>query len=136
VQQGFIASMPPFETFSEAVIVSFDAAVISLSVLTEIHLRTHASGADHSMRGKYRSAVYVYYAAQREATETVLKALQEGFDAPLVTQVLDFVEFTPSEARFQNYYASGPERPFCKTYIDPKLDKLRKMFGEHYKCRD
>ena len=136
VQQGFIRSRPPFETFSEAVIVSFDAQIISLSILTDIHLRTHSSQSAHSMRGKYRSAVYVYDAAQREAAETVLKALQEGFDAPLVTQVIDFVEFMPSEARFQNYYASGPERPFCKTYIDPKLDKLRKMFGEHYKCRD
>jgi len=43
VEQGFIRSRPPYETFSEAVIVSFDAAQISLSVLTEIHLRTHAS---------------------------------------------------------------------------------------------
>ncbi len=58
VEQGWIKSDPPFDTFSEAVIVAFDTLVISLEVLIDVHLRTHASQVDHSFRSKYRSAVY------------------------------------------------------------------------------
>ncbi|MGB6318174.1 MAG: peptide-methionine (S)-S-oxide reductase [Litorimonas sp.] len=129
VEQGFARSDPPHDSWSEAARVSFDAAVIPLSVLTDIHLRTHASTAAHSMRGKYRSAVYV----TDDGTEAraVLDSLQAGFDAPLVTQVLPLRDFRLSDARFRNYYATDPERPFCRTYIDPKLAMLRREFSDY-----
>ena len=129
VEQGFIKSTPPYDRFSEAVIVHFNPAHISLSVLTNIHLRTHASGADHSMRGKYRSAAYVKGEAQRQRMEAILGALQTEFETPRITKVLDHAGFKPSDAQFQNYYKSNPERPFCKTYIDPKLARVRKLLA-------
>ena len=129
VDQGFIQSGPPHDSSSEAVIVSFDPKLINLSVLTDIHLRTHASGSNHSMRGKYRSAIYVDGAEQRAQAEQVLKQLAEGFETPRITAVLELIGFKASEARFQNYYKNDPERPFCKTYIDPKLARLRREFG-------
>ena len=129
VEQGFIAAKAPYDSFSEAVIVYFDPEQISLSVLTDIHLRTHASGSDHSMRGKYRSAIYVYDEAQREEAAKILAELSKEFQTPRVTQILDFAKFKASDAQFQNYYNSDPERPFCQTYIDPKLSKIRKTYG-------
>jgi len=131
VEQGFIKASAPHDSFSEAVIVTFDPNIISLSVLTDIHLRTHASGSNHSMRGKYRSAVYVDGAVQRAQAETVLKQLANGFETPRVTMVLQRIKFKASEPQFQNYYKNGPERPFCKTYIDPKLARLRREFGAY-----
>ncbi|MEP6343292.1 MAG: peptide-methionine (S)-S-oxide reductase [Maricaulaceae bacterium] len=128
VEQGFIRSTPPYDRFSEAVIVHFNPEQISLSVLTDIHLRTHASGANHSMRGKYRSAVYVKGEAQRQQVEAILADIQTQFDTLRVTQVLDHTAFKPSDPQFQNYYKTDPERPFCKTYIDPKLARIRKQF--------
>ena len=131
VEQGFIASAPPHESFSEAVIVHFDPATISLDVLIEVHLRTHAATSDHTMRGKYRSAVYAFHARQQAAAQTVLIALQSSFDAQLVTRALLFVAFRASDMRFQNYQARMPDRPFCKTYIDPKLSLIRRDFAAH-----
>ena len=131
VEQGFIKSNAPHDSFSEAVIVTFDPEIISLSVLTDIHLRTHASGSNHSMRGKYRSAVYVKGAVQHREAQMVLKALSTAFETPRITQVLEHVAFKPSEACFQNYYKKGPDRPFCKTYIDPKLKRLREKYGTY-----
>jgi peptide-methionine (S)-S-oxide reductase len=81
------------------------------------------------LRGKYRSAIYVPGATDRTAAEAVLAALQASFDAPLVTRVLDLVAFKPSDPRFQNYYANGPKRPFCVSYIEPKLQMLRVRYG-------
>ncbi len=129
VAQGFIRSSAPDDSFSEAVIVTYDASKIDLRSLTEIHLRTHASTSAHKLRGKYRSAVYVYDDDQKSRAIQILDALREEFESPLVTRVLEFQEFKPSDERFQNYYRNGPERPFCKTYIDPKLAMLRKKFS-------
>ena len=129
VEQGFIRSTPPHEMWSEAVIVHFDPATIGLDTLVEVHLRTHASTSDHSMRGKYRSAVYTFDAEQADDAQAVIGLLRTEFDEPLVTNVLDFVDFKPSDERFHDYYRTDPERPFCTAYIDPKLKLLRERFG-------
>lgn len=50
VQQGWIASKNEHFEFSEAVIVDFDPSSIPLKVLIEIHLHTHKSTSEHSMR--------------------------------------------------------------------------------------
>ena len=129
VEQGFIRSDPPDDGWSEAVVVTFDPVRLPLNVLLEIHLRTHASTSHHKMRGKYRSAVYVYDAGTGVKVGRILRTLQRSFDAPLVTKILTLTAFKISDERFRNYYASGPDRPFCKTYIDPKLALLRKRYG-------
>lgn len=133
VEQGWIKSTPPFESFSEAVIVTFDPEVISLEVLIEVHLRTHASQVEHSFRSKYRSAIYTFDPDQADRAAGCLSDLQSGFDNPLVTNILPFEAFKLSEERFQNYYLDNPDRPFCKTYIDPKLSTLRGRFSRHVK---
>ena len=131
VAQGFIRSDAPDDTWSEAVDVQFQAQVIPLRVLVEIHLRTHASTSNHSMRGKYRSAIYVHSEAQAKDVDDTLSALQPGFDAPLVTRVLPFRGFKFSDPRFHGYYQKNADGPFCTRYIDPKLDKLRHDFAAH-----
>lgn len=133
VAQGWIKSDPPFDSFSEAVIVTFDPDEISLEVLIEVHLRTHASQVEHSFRSKYRSAIYAFDPKQASAAKTSIAKLQAGFEKPLVTNVLLFRAFKASDERFQNYYLDNPDRPFCKTYIDPKLSLIRKRFGDHAK---
>jgi peptide-methionine (S)-S-oxide reductase len=134
VAQGFIKSAPPADTWSEAVIVTFDPSIVDLATLIEIHLRTHASTSHHEMRGKYRSAIYTFDDTQQIASQHELNRLQSDFEDPLVTNVLPYIDFKESEERFHNYYQSDPARPFCKTYIDPKLAKLRKLYAN--KVRD
>jgi len=131
VEQGFIRSEPPDDNWSEAVRLGFDPAEIARDVLIEVHLRTHASTSNHSMRGKYRSAVYVGDAAQGKAARDALGRLQAGFDRPLVTRVLSLAEFRASEERFQNYHEKRAGGPFCTRYIDPKLHMLQAAFAPH-----
>lgn len=130
VAQGFIASDPPHDSYSEAVEISFDPTALPLEVAVEIHLRTHASTANHKMRGKYRSAVYVFGDAQAEEVSGVLHHLATGFAAPLVTQVLPHRGFRASDPRFLNYRARNPQAPFCTRYIDPKLALLRAGYAD------
>jgi peptide-methionine (S)-S-oxide reductase len=129
ISQGYIRSEPPDDSYSEAVIVTFNPCEIDLATLIEVHLRTHASTSDHKMRGKYRSAVYAFNKAQSANAKGEIARLQPVFDAPIVTKVLPFSSFKLSDERFQNYYRNDPSRPFCTTYIDPKLKLIRQRFA-------
>lgn len=138
VRQGFIRSDAPHDGWSEAVEVEFDPAKIGVADLLSVHLATHSSESAHKMRGKYRSSVYVFDdGAQARAA---LTTLGDETGAVFVTSVLPHRGFKPSDARFHDYYATNPERPFCKTYIDPKLAKLRARFsallktGSEHEC--
>jgi len=129
VRQGFMRSTAPHDSYSEAVLIDFDPGVIAPDVLIEIHLRTHASTSDHAMRGKYRSAVYVFSRDQGTATRAILERLQSGFEDSLVTQVLPYAGFRASDDRFLNYGERFADGPFCKRYIDPKLTLLRREYA-------
>ena len=129
VEQGWIRSEPPADAWSEAVVVHFDPAVIGLEVLLEIHLRTHASTSAHPMRGKYRSAVYWFEQGMVGEIQTVLDVFAQNRQEPLITQVLPFVEFRRNEETYLHYYRKRPDAPFCRRYIDPKLDFLRQEYG-------
>ena len=129
VDQGFIASTGENNTFSEAVIVHYDPDKISLQLLVQIHLRTHKSTVNHQMRSKYRSAIYVFWKVQFDEVKQMLQSMQKEFDNNLITGVLSFHDFKPSETRFANYYYNNPDKPFCKNHIDPKLKILLNQFS-------
>lgn len=127
VAQGFISAPPPDDSFSEAVLLQFDTDIVDVVTLLQVHLHTHASTAQHSMRGKYRSAVYTFNDKQRASCESALSLLQRDFARPLITRVLSFAEFRASDKKYHNYYFSNPDKPFCKTWIDPKLRQMQNL---------
>jgi len=130
VEQGFVASSGKESSFSEAVIVHFSPNLISLKVLIKIHLHTHKSTSAHSMRAKYRSAIYTFSEMQSDEAKRILQDLQIGFSDELITKILPFQSFKPSGPQFVDYYKTNPNRPFCKNYIHPKLNMLSKKFSE------
>ena len=129
VEQGWIRSEIPNDTFSEAVIVYYDKEEMELITLLQIHLQTHSSTSQHSMRNKYRSAIYTFSKVQAQSISKLLRILQQDFDQPLITKVLPFVAFKENSEQYQNYYYSNPQLPFCQTYIVPKLSVLQKRFS-------
>ena len=133
VEQGYVASAVPYDAFSEAVIVHFEPEIIPLEMLIEIHLHTHKSTSIHSFRSKYRSAIYFYSEEQKQDAQRMLARLQEQFVQPLITQVLSFKHFQASRESLHDYYKSDPEKPFCKTYIAPKLQLLMQQYAKHLK---
>lgn len=130
VEQGFIQSSAPADTWAEGVVVTFDPALISLAVLSEVHLRTHSATRARPVRSKYRSAIYIFAEEQREIASHEIAELAQDLGKPVHTLVIPFVGLEASEARFQNYYRTDPTRPFCRTYIDPKLAFIRQRFGD------
>ena len=130
VDQGFVQSDAPADTWSEGVIVTFDPSVIPLATLSEVHLRTHSAARVRSPRSKYRSAIYVFEESQRPEAEQAIVRFADASGKAAHTLVLPFKGFRASDERYQNYYRTDPSRPFCRRYIDPKPDHIRRHFSE------
>lgn len=130
VEQGYVASVGKNNEMSEAVIVHFHDTEISSAVLIEIHLHTHKSTSSHSMRAKYRSAIYTFNEEQNAETVNILNTLRPKFMNKLITEVLPFVEFKSSREQLLNYYYQNPNKPFCENFINPKLKFLLKRYAK------
>ncbi len=129
VEQGYVASINENSSFSEAVIVHFNAEVISLQTLIEIHLHTHKSTSAHCNKAKYRSAIYTFSEEQAHEAKIILNAFQTEFDNQLITKVYPFSDFKASREAIQNYYHKNPKKPFCERFINPKLKLLLEKFS-------
>jgi peptide-methionine (S)-S-oxide reductase len=130
VDQGFVQSDAPADVWSEGVVVTFDPSVIPLSTLAEVHLRTHSATRARSPRSKYRSAIYIFEDSQRPDAEQAIVRFAEASTKAVHTLVLPIRGFRASDERYQNYYRTDPSRPFCRRFIDPKLDLIRHHFSE------
>lgn len=130
VEQGWLSALPPDDVLAEGVVVYFDADVIDLKKLIEIHLHTHSCTSNHKMRSKYRSAVYCYNQDQFDSAVKGLSELQNDFEQGLVTRALHVVNFQMNQPRYLDYYNTDPSRPFCRTRIEPKLARLLELFSD------
>ncbi len=128
VQQGYVSSTGINNGFSEAVIVVYNKQLIPLETLIEIHLRTHQSMVNHSRRETYRSAIYIFNSLQKQFVKSILEKIQPKFKNTIITKVLAFKDFKASREEIRDYYIKNPQKPFCKKYIDPKLDLLKEEF--------
>lgn len=128
VEQGWVSAQND-SAYSEAIIVHYDPIKVALPTLIEIHLHTHSCTSIHSMRQKYRSAIYVYSEIQKQESENSIRLLQKDFDAPIITKVLKFESFKLNTPDYLNYYFSNPDKPFCKNVITPKLQILLEKFS-------
>ncbi|NIJ52196.1 peptide-methionine (S)-S-oxide reductase [Dyadobacter arcticus] len=129
VSQGWIASDDNPARFSEAVVVESYPAQIFLPTLIEIHLHTHSCTSDHSKRSKYRSAIYTFSDEQFYWANQAIEKLQADFDERIITEVIPFGKFRLNDERYLDYYSKNPDKPFCKTFIDPKLKILLIRFS-------
>jgi peptide-methionine (S)-S-oxide reductase len=132
VEQGWISSIAPDDTFSEAVIVYYDPAIIPLKILIAIHLHTHAATKNHSFRKKYRSAVYVFDEKISEAAQLIAEC-QFDFDEQIITKAVIFNEFKLNAVKQQNYYIKNKGSIFCERYIHPKLQMIQNEYATYFK---
>jgi len=132
VLQGWISSSEESKgAFSEAVLLRYDPFVIPLEILVEIHLLTHNSSSNHSMRDKYRSAIYTFNEEQLQEAKDILAKKANLFHKPIVTEVLPLEEFKLNQQKYLHYYKKDPSRAFCRTYIEPKLKMIVKEYSKY-----
>lgn len=120
---------------AEAVQLTFDPQKISYEKLLEIFWATHdpttlnRQGSD--VGTQYRSSIFYHDEKQKEAAE---KSKTAQSNSKIVTDIAPLKNFYKAEDYHQNYYELNKNsNPYCSIIIDPKIEKLIKMFNSEVK---
>lgn len=119
---------------AEVIQVTYNPAEISYEELLEVFWQTHdpttldRQGID--VGPQYRSVIFYHTDAQRRLAEQYKRELEASglFADSIVTQVVPFTEFYRAETYHQNYFERHAGQPYCRTFIQPKVAKVREMF--------
>jgi peptide methionine sulfoxide reductase msrA/msrB len=103
---------------AEAIRVTFDPSVLPYRRLLEdsyfrMHDPTTPNRQGNDRGTQYRSAIFVHGEAQRAAAEAAKKAAQAGWDAPIVTEIVEAGPFYPAEEHHQDYLEKNPGGYTC-----------------------
>lgn len=120
---------------AEAVQITFDPKSITysdlLNVFWQIHDPTQLNRQGPDSGEQYRSVIFYQNAEQKRQALKSKEEIQKSHRDPVVTQIVPLVNFYPAEIYHRNYYAKNREAPYCQLVIDPKIQKLKKEFGEY-----
>ncbi|WP_026728705.1 peptide-methionine (S)-S-oxide reductase MsrA [Flavobacterium denitrificans] len=137
---GFIKNPPYREVctgrtgHAEVIQVTFDPDIISYHDLIFIFLTSHdpttlnRQGAD--VGTQYRSIVLYHDLEQKEIAEQVFQEVQPFYEDRIVTELTPFEVFYIAEEDHQNYYNNNQDARYCQIVIDPKVQKLKKMYAD------
>lgn len=119
---------------AEAAQITFDPNVIPYRKLLEIFFHLHdpttLNEQGNDVGTQYRSAIFYHNDKQRETALAVKKDLEDAhaFRNPIVTEIAKFTEFYPAEDYHRNYFEKNSDQPYCQYVIDPKIQKLVKVY--------
>ena len=137
---GFIKNPPYREVctgrtgHAEVIQVTFNPDIISYHDLIFIFMTSHdpttlnRQGAD--VGTQYRSIVLYHDAEQKAIAEQVFEEVKPFYEDPIVTELTAFEVFYEAEEDHQNYYNNNRDARYCQIVIDPKVQKLKKMYAD------
>jgi peptide-methionine (S)-S-oxide reductase len=119
--------------------IVYDPAKLTFDELLEVFWKTHdpttvdQQGNDRGPQ--YRSAVFYNSPEQKKRTEEYKAALDKSgaWSKPIVTTVEPLKNFYVAEDYHQNYYNNNSDQMYCRYVIQPKLEKLEKVFKDKLK---
>jgi len=119
---------------AEVVQVVYDPSQISMTDILKVFFTVHdpttlnRQGAD--MGTQYRSAIFYRNEQQKNTAEETIAALtrEKVYDDPIVTEVTPFAAFYKAEDYHQDYYNNNMDQPYCRMVIQPKKEKVEKVF--------
>ncbi len=124
---------------AEVVQISFDPELIPFGAILEVFFSVHdpttpnRQGAD--VGPQYRSAIFYHNEKQRQTAEDVIRQIEADgvWDAPIVTEVTQFLMFYLAETYHQNYFRNNPNQSYCQAVINPKVAKFHKRYADQLK---
>ncbi|MEN6297072.1 MAG: peptide-methionine (S)-S-oxide reductase MsrA [Rectinema sp.] len=133
--EGGTAPSPTYEDvstgttgYAEAVLILFDPAKVSygelLDVFWHIHDPTTKDRQGYDVGPQYRSAVFYLNDTQKAEAQKSIRAQQEGWPVPIVTEVQPAGLFWPAEDYHQDFYSNNPDYGYCQVIITPKVEKV------------
>lgn len=84
---------------------------------------------------QYRSVIFYHNEEQRKVAENLKSRLEKTeYKNPIVTQIVPFKQFYRAEGYHQNFYNQNQNHPYCQIIINPKIQKLIRLFGKDLKA--
>jgi len=126
----------------EVVQIKYDPSIVSYDILLQVFFGTHdpttknRQGPD--IGTQYRSVVF-FHTKQQQTTASDYKRLlmrQGTFKVPIVTSIEPASTFYPTDADHLDYFNRNKQKPYCVANIVPKLEKLKKEFGDQVKSEE
>ena len=148
VESGYIGGLTDNPTYkevcggatghAEAIRITFDPEVIALDDLLDVFFATHdptqLNRQGNDVGTQYRSAIFPLDDAQQVAALAAIARANAEQDGRVVTTIEPASQWWPAEDDHQDYWAGeGQSNAYCLAVIPPKLQKLRKKFGERTK---
>ena len=128
---------------AEATEVHFDPALVSFGQLLKIffsvaHDPTQLDGQGPDKGRQYRSAIFYGDEEQRRVAEAYMEQLEAAgvYDGPIVTTLEPLEVFYPAEEDHQDYATRHPWQPYIAVNAAPKLEKLRRQYGDRLRDED
>jgi len=126
---------------AEAIEVRFDPSRVSFGQLLKVFLSVAHDPTTLNRQGndqgrQYRSAIFTANDEQKKIAEAYIRQLNDANvfgGAPIVTEVTPLEQYYEGEAYHQDYAARNPRQPYIAYTAAPKVEKLRKYFGERLK---
>jgi peptide-methionine (S)-S-oxide reductase len=125
---------------AEAIEVRFDPSRVSYGQLLKVffsvaHDPTQLNRQGNDRGRQYRSAIFTTDEEQKRVAEAYIRQLDEAgvLGAPIVTEVAPLEKFYEAEAYHQDYAARNPRQGYIAYAAAPKVEKLRKYFGDRLK---
>ena len=122
---------------AEVVEVRFDPRQIGFGQILKVFFSIAHDPTQRDRQGpdvgrQYRSAIFYADDEQQRVAEAYIRQLDAAkvFDRPIVTEVTKLDRFYPAEDYHQDYAARHTLEPYILFNARPKVDKVRKYFGE------
>ena len=149
VESGYIGGTVPNPDYeavcggrtghAEAIRIVFDPEEIGYADLLDIFFATHdpttLNRQGNDVGTQYRSAIFPHDGRQEEEARAAIARAQADWPQPIVTAIEPDAPWYPAEDYHQRYWERVGERnPYCMAVIPPKLQKLKKKFGERLRA--
>ena len=114
---------------AELTIIEYDINLTSLDTILAVFFAMHDPNKSYIINDKkgelYRSIILYNSDGQKSRINDFIARYEEKEGTKIATEILPFKNFKLADQKYQNYYSSNPDRPFCKNVIEPKIAKLR-----------
>jgi peptide-methionine (S)-S-oxide reductase len=122
---------------AEAVRITYDPQAISLEdilhIFWTIHDPTTLNRQGNDVGTEYRSIIFYADEKEKEIAERSIEEASTVWDNPVVTELKPLQEFYEAEAYHHNFFKNHPEQAYCQVIINPKLEKLRRVYSDKLK---
>ena len=124
---------------AEAVEIKYDPKKISYGKILQIffsvvHDPTQLNRQGPDSGTQYRSAIFTTNDEQKKVAEAYIAQLNAAkvYKKPIVTKIGPLEAFYAAEAYHQDYLTLHPNQPYIAFNDIPKVENLKKIFGDNY----